>query len=78
MLLGSNANESLYIENDSKHVLTISMQIVKHRKDFTAVAIQYNVRRWLNPDALGTEEHSSFSSPIGMRPLWFTVPRSSE
>jgi len=29
------------------HVPTISVKIVNHRKDFKAVAIQYNVRRCL-------------------------------
>lgn len=54
------------------------LSIVNHRKDFRAVAIKYSVRRWLNPGALGTQEHFSFSSPTCMRPLWFPVHRSSE
>lgn len=60
------------------HVPTISVKIVNHRKDFKAVAIQYNVRRWLNSGVLGTQGASSFSSPVGTRPLLFPVPRSSD
>lgn len=50
--------------------------IANDRKDFGAVAMRYSVRKWLSPGALGTQGDFSFSSLIGMRPLWFPVPRS--